>query len=74
MSGTVDATGEGVTGVGIGDLVFGVPDFLGYPSAGASDQAILAVWVPVPAGLELNTTDTRAMSGWMFAVRSFIIG
>jgi hypothetical protein len=44
VSGTVDAVGEGVTGVHIGDLVFGVLDYMGYPTAGASDFAILAVW------------------------------
>jgi NADPH:quinone reductase-like Zn-dependent oxidoreductase len=53
VSGTVDAVGEGVTGVHIGDLVFGVPDYMGYPTAGASDFAILAVWAPVPKGLDL---------------------
>ncbi len=53
VSGTVDAVGEGVTNVGLGDLVFGVPDFMGQPSAGAAEYAILAVWVPVPEGLSL---------------------
>lgn len=53
VSGTVDALGEGVTGVNVGDLVFGVPDFMGSPSAGASDYAVLAVWKPVPEGLDL---------------------
>jgi NADPH:quinone reductase-like Zn-dependent oxidoreductase len=53
VSGTVDAVGEGVTGVAVGDLVFGVPDYMGYPTAGASDFAILAVWEPVPKGLGL---------------------
>ena len=53
VSGTVDAVGEGVTDVRIGDRVLGVPDFKGYPSAGASDEAVLAVWTPVPPGLDL---------------------
>ena len=53
VSGIVDAVGEGVTGVNVGDLAFGVPDYMGYPTAGASDFAILAVWVPVPRGLDL---------------------
>jgi len=53
VSGTVDAVGEGVTDVNVGDHVFGVPDYMGYPTAGASDFAILAVWSPVPKGLDL---------------------
>jgi NADPH:quinone reductase-like Zn-dependent oxidoreductase len=59
VSGTVDAVGEGVTGIRVGDIVFGVPDYLGYPTAGASDFAILSVWVPVPAGL--NWVEAAAL-------------
>ena len=53
VSGTVEAVGEGVTDVRIGQLVLGVPDFRGFPSAGASDEAVLAVWTPIPQGLDL---------------------
>ena len=53
VSGTVAATGEGVTDVAVGDLVLGTADFAGCPSAGASDQAIMDRWTPVPAGLDL---------------------
>ena len=51
LSGTVDAIGEGVTGVGIGDVVFGPAPFTG-PSAGASEQAVLDSWFPCPTGLD----------------------
>ena len=53
VSGTVDAVGEGVTNVRSGELVFGVPDYMGYPTAGASEYAIMAFWAPVPDGLDL---------------------
>ncbi len=52
VSGTVTAVGEGVTDVHVGQRVLGVPDFRGFPSAGASDEAVLAVWTPVPQGLD----------------------
>ena len=35
VSGTVDAVGDGVTGVAVGDLVFGTADWRGAPAAGA---------------------------------------
>ena len=53
VSGTVDAVGEGVTDVDVGDRVLGVADYAGCPSAGASDYAILNHWTPVPKGLDL---------------------
>ncbi len=62
VSGSVDALGEGVTDVGVGNRVFGVPDFLGQPTAGASEYAILAVWEPVPAGLDLLAAAALPMA------------
>jgi NADPH:quinone reductase-like Zn-dependent oxidoreductase len=54
VSGVIDAVGEGTTGVSVGDRVLGVPDYLGYPTAGAAEFAVLKVWVPVPDGLSLE--------------------
>lgn len=51
VSGTVDAIGDGVTGVAIGDPVLGPAPFTG-PTAGASEQAVLDVWFPRPPGLD----------------------
>ena len=62
VSGTVDAVGEGVLKVSVGDLVFGVPDFLGQASAGAADYAILAVFEPVPESLSLLDAATLPMA------------
>ena len=53
VSGTVEAIGEGVTDIRVGQSVLGVPDYRGFPSAGASEKAVLAVWTPVPQGLDL---------------------
>ena len=40
-------------GLNPADRVLGVPDFRGYPSAGAADAAVLSVWTSVPEGLGL---------------------
>jgi NADPH:quinone reductase-like Zn-dependent oxidoreductase len=53
VAGTVDAVGEGVTDVAVGDRVAGSADFAGYASAGASEFAILERWTRVPAKLDL---------------------
>ena len=53
VAGTVDAIGEGVTDVSIGDRVLGAADYAGYPSAGAADYAILDHWAPAPPGLDM---------------------
>lgn len=52
VAGTVDAVGAGVEKVAVGDLVFGTADFLGQPSAGVADFAILDSWYRVPDGLD----------------------
>ncbi|MEV6644342.1 NADP-dependent oxidoreductase [Amycolatopsis sp. NPDC051371] len=51
VAGTVDAIGEGVTGIQLGDAVFGPAPFTG-PPAGASDHAVLDIWFPRPPALE----------------------
>ena len=52
VSGTVDAVGDGVSGVSIGDVVCGVPAFPGYASAGVAEFAALAHWAAVPDGFD----------------------
>lgn len=51
LSGTVDAVGDEVAGVDIGDPVFGPAPFTG-PTAGAAEQAVLDTWFPRPPGLD----------------------
>lgn len=51
VSGVVTAVGDGVSGIAIGDAVFGPSDFKNYPTAGASDYAVLYHWERLPDGL-----------------------
>ncbi len=62
VSGTVEAVGDGVTDVAVGDLVFGTADWRGAPVAGASDRAIMDHWTPVPAGLDLTQAAALPMA------------
>lgn len=62
VSGTVDALGEGVAKVKLGDLVFGVPDYIGCPTGGAAEYAILKVFLPVPEGLDLTEAAALPMA------------
>lgn len=62
VSGTIDALGEGVTNVAVGDRVFGVPDYMNHPTAGAADHAVLAVWEAVPEGVGFLEAATLPMA------------
>ena len=62
VSGTVDAIGEGVSDVAVGDKVLGFADFAHYPSAGASDFAVLDHWAKVPAALDLQLAAALPMA------------
>lgn len=53
VAGVIDALGDGVTDVAVGDRVMGTADFAGAPIAGAGDAAILHHWVHVPEELDL---------------------
>ncbi|HEX4087297.1 MAG TPA: NADP-dependent oxidoreductase [Trebonia sp.] len=62
VSGAVDAVGDGVTDVALGDRVFGTADWAGYPSAGAADRAIMDHWFAVPDGLGLTEAAALPMA------------
>lgn len=61
VAGTVNAVGEGVDDVAVGDVVFGDADYVGQPSSGAADVAILRSWFLVPAGLDPVAAATLPM-------------
>ncbi len=61
VAGTVDAVGEGVDDAAIGDVVFGDSDYIGQPTAGAADVAILRRWFRVPDGLDPVAAATLPM-------------
>ncbi|MDN3354926.1 NADP-dependent oxidoreductase [Actinomadura sp. DC4] len=46
-AGVVDEVGDGVTGVGVGDEVFGMTDM--YARGANADFAVLSAWAPKPA-------------------------
>lgn len=52
VAGVVDAIGEGVTDVAVGDRVVGNADFTGSTSAGAADFAILDHWAKLPESVD----------------------
>ena len=59
VSGIVDAIGEGITDVAVGDRVLGSADWKSSPSAGASEFTMMDRWTLAPAGLDL--TEAAAM-------------
>lgn len=60
-AGIVDALGDGVADVAVGDLVFGAVDFAGQASAGIADHAVLTSWYPLPEGLDPAAAATLPM-------------
>ncbi|WP_433435805.1 NADP-dependent oxidoreductase [Nonomuraea sp. CA-141351] len=61
VAGTVDALGEGVTGVEIGDRVFGPATFDG-PTAGAAEYALMAAWARIPEGVTAEQAAALPMA------------
>jgi NADPH:quinone reductase-like Zn-dependent oxidoreductase len=62
VAGIVDAIGDGVTDFNVGDRVFGVPDYMGQPTGGAAEYAILKVFLPVPEGLDITEAAALPMA------------
>ncbi|NIY65119.1 NADP-dependent oxidoreductase [Streptomyces malaysiensis] len=61
IAGTVDALGEGTTGVEIGDRVFG-PATFGGPTAGAAEYALMAAWARIPEGVAAEQAAALPMA------------
>ncbi|MCQ8830553.1 NADP-dependent oxidoreductase [Streptomyces malaysiensis] len=61
IAGTVDALGEGTTGVEIGDRVFGPAAFDG-PTAGAAEYALMAAWARIPEGVTAEQAAALPMA------------
>ncbi|GAA4545339.1 NADP-dependent oxidoreductase [Amycolatopsis samaneae] len=61
VAGTVDALGEGVTGIEIGDPVFGPATFDG-PTAGAAEYALMAAWARLPEGVTAEQAAALPMA------------
>ena len=62
VSGIVDAVGNGVHGVEVGDAVFGPTDYARCASAGAADRAVLKHWTLVPENLSLDQAAAITLS------------
>jgi NADPH:quinone reductase-like Zn-dependent oxidoreductase len=46
----------------LGDSVFGVPDYIGQPTGGAAEYAILKVFLPIPGGLDITEAAALPMA------------
>ncbi|MGH3262980.1 MAG: alcohol dehydrogenase catalytic domain-containing protein, partial [Trebonia sp.] len=62
VSGTVDAVGDGVADVSVGDAVLGTANWREASTAGASDRAVMDRWVLVPEGLDLAQAAALPMA------------
>ncbi|MBT2896253.1 NADP-dependent oxidoreductase [Streptomyces sp. McG3] len=61
IAGTVDALGEGVTDVQIGDRVFGPATFHGQ-TAGAAEYALMPAWARIPEGVTAEQAAALPMA------------
>jgi NADPH:quinone reductase-like Zn-dependent oxidoreductase len=62
VAGIVDAVGEGVSDIRVGDRALGSASFATYPSAGASDVAVIERWCRAPHGLDLTQAAALPMA------------
>ena len=62
VAGVVDALGEGVGGVAVGEALLGPANYLDHGSAGAADYAVLDHWTPMPPGLGMTRAAALPMA------------
>ncbi len=62
VSGVVEALGDGVSDVAVGDRVLGTADWAHRDTAGASDRAIMDRWTPLPANLDFDQAAALPMA------------
>lgn len=74
VAGVVDAIGEGVTDVTIGDRVVGGADFTRATSAGAAELALLDHWAVLPANLDFVDASALPLAAETAALHLDAIG
>ena len=62
VSGMIDAIGDDVQGVSLGDRVLGPANYLDFGSAGAAERAVLDHWTAVPPGLDMRHAAALPMA------------